>query len=223
MNRCSYFFITMVLVSFAPLLEGKSFKNRVITVINKTDANIGFITMDEPFTKARVAQRQIIGMGPDMQRIHLTRGRILGWHAVGGLKGFSVLDHDDAVIVLVKHKGEIKALHGQLKEIDVSNTRSNDVMVRTKNPNKGEEGCGVCAGECYDEDETLASCKCLNYCWDRTRDLQWRLRPGQTVRTLLAEGTKVGIFEEIEDDEEDYVCDGDVCDTTITITKTYVH
>jgi hypothetical protein len=234
MNTRSFFFIIMAMIGCTGLLDAKAWKNHVIVCLNKTGANIGIITLDRPFKRSDVKAANLLTFGPDMQRLHFTRGRVLGWYQEGTAE-FGILDPDDSAIVFVKHKGKVKALHGSLKdskrmgnldfgvkEIDITNTRSNDVTVKTKNPNRGEIDCVECTKECYSEDETLDNCECLNYCWDHTRDLKWRLKSGQTLHALLAEGTQVGIFEDVEDDEG-YVCNGDVCDTTTTVTTTYTY
>jgi hypothetical protein len=202
---------TLFLLSFS---VAQGFRQRQITVINKTGENISIFSLNKPLYPEDVVENWLDRLTPGQRINHLLRGPILGWWQRGKGVNFTVVDRYDSTIVFIKNNGGIKTLHGALKAFDVSNTRSNDIILYTKNPNAGDEDCAYCADECYEDGGNLNYCDCLESCWDHTRDLSWRIEPGQTRTLRAAKGTRVGV---VEDESYDaYGCDDEECYQTLT-------
>ncbi len=191
-----------------------AFNQGLISIINRTGEKLSIISLDKPFSRSDVSRHEMIRLNPGQKINHVVNGRVLGWWQSGRLAKFTVIDRHDRTIVFIKNDGEIKTVHGSLKEFDVSNTKANDILVYSKNPYAGEEKCVDCAQDCYEEDGTLHYCDCLDFCWDDTRDLVWRVQPGQTIAMRAAKGTQMGVVEDAY--EDGYDCEDGACYQTIT-------
>lgn len=185
-----------------------------LTVINKTKGDIGFIALDKPFNRSDANRLSLRWLGRNQQTTFHTRERLLGWHRAGFNAGFTVIEEHDRIIAFVEHGGAIKTLHGAQRVIELSNPKYEPLTFETKNPQHGAQDCRDCAQDCYDVDRTVAYCDCLDWCWDRTKDMSWYLHPGDRINVDVGAGTKIGVYQEAADDE-DYLCEDGLCDTIV--------
>lgn len=166
-----------------------------VTFINKTGNRLGLVMLDRPFKRSDVYDDELYWLRPGQQMDVNVHERLIGWYQRGLPVSYTVLRRNDKIVAFVEHAGEIKSLHGALRNVPISNSRGNSIIMETKNPNRGEQDCRDCVEDCYYRDGTVEFCSCLDWCWDRTQDMQWILNPGRRLEVLVASGTKIGLSD----------------------------
>lgn len=207
--------IFLLLAAFASVASFTAQAQR-ITVINKTKNRLGFIALNKPFTRSDASTASLIWLSSGQEKTITTNGRLLGWHCPGFAAGYTVIRRDDDTIAFVTHNGSIKSIHGTPINFSLENPYDEAYTFQTKNPYHGQEDCTKCAERCYDRDDTVAYCACLNWCWDKTLDRAWYLYPDDVVDIKIARGTKIGVYEDVDD----YSCHDGECEKIIKVTTT---